>query len=589
MREAIPEPSADDQTSGTPAPPHLGDAPTEAVAASAPGDESSLLGRDIVGRYRITQRLGAGGMGTVYRAEHLALTKSVAIKVVQPRYGDDPAIAQRFVQEARAASALGHEHIVQILDFGEMEGGGSFLVMEYLEGEDLAETSGARGRWPGSGSLTWARRSPALAAAHGHGIIHRDIKPANCLRIARTGDPDFIKILDFGLAKVTLGEPDERSLTHTGMLLGTPGYIAPELYRGRRADHRVDLYALGALMYKLLTGELPAGVSDDPALTRSGAPAPLRALIERCLSDDPERRHPTAGDLAVELRAIPRVAGDAPTLLAPLGAASSGEAERTRPSVPGPSERPPSGARESTPFSLVTVERDGDRVRFSFGLPALLLLVALVAGVMWAVLRGPPEVPVSSDMSPKTETTEPAESDAAESAGRHARRVRHREGVVGAPTEGAGEGSTGAGEAATTSVDEAATSTTTGATTTTTGGAAGASGSGTTATTSGGPEEAGDEGSKVVVPARDGPPTGSTAALRRHLRSCGSSLITAELKVQWRSDYDGRTIPSSVEVEVIEGAKSPALIDCVTERTRDNPFAWTPNRPREVLVSFGGK
>src|SRR5690606_37964341 len=153
-------------------------------------------------------------------------------------------------------------------------------------------------------------------------------------------------------------------------------------------------YALGALMYKLLTGELPAGVDGDPALVRSGAPAALRALIERSLSDDPERRHPGAGELARELRAIPRVAGDAPTIRAAPASASAGDRPRS-----GDGSQTLAG-RGSTPFSsLVTVERDGDRVRFSLGLPAMGLLVALILGLVWMARQGP-EAPAPEGAPP---------------------------------------------------------------------------------------------------------------------------------------------------------------------------------------------
>jgi len=417
MREAVHDPAAAgiDEFSPTVAPTarrEPGDA-TEAATGVPRRDidagDDELLGQVLAERYRIERPLGAGGMGTVYVGTHLTLGRKVAIKVIQPRLGADARIAQRFVQEARAASAIGHEHIVQITDFGALPPrpgaageGGSFLVMEYLEGEDLAQTLRRDGPlpWPRvihiGEQIAWA-----LAAAHRHDIVHRDIKPANCYRVPREQDPDFIKVLDFGLAK-DLGEqrPDGEALTHTGMLLGTPGYIAPELYRGLKADHRVDIYALGALMHKLLTGELPPmGGGESDALPGLPAPDAVVAVLARALREAPDQRHGSAQELALALRALRRAAGDEPTLVG--GAASpdpntprAGErtpAPRLEPaSEPGPALREPT----PTPFaSLVTVERDGQKVRLSLGAPAFLMVMAVVGLTVYFLTRRAAEAP----------------------------------------------------------------------------------------------------------------------------------------------------------------------------------------------------
>ncbi|MFY0541609.1 serine/threonine-protein kinase [Nannocystis pusilla] len=338
-----------------------------------------MLGGVLAGRYRIDRRLGSGGMGAVYAGTHLLLDRPVAVKVIKPRFGDDPGIAQRFIQEARAASVIAHAHVVEITDFGETDGGTAFFVMERLEGEDLAATVTREG------PLAWQRVvhigeqiARALAAAHKHGVVHRDIKPANCFRLTRDDDPDYIKVLDFGLAKVVGGASrgEDASLTQTGALLGTPGYIAPELYRGLAADHRVDIYALGALMHKLLTGELPPmrlGSDDPTELALSAVPPGLQAILRRALADDPSARYPTAQAVATDLRHL--AAGTGVSL--------------------DPGSDPP-----ATSGPLLAVTHDARGLSFTIGAP---LLGALVLGLglfaFFSLRAGslpPPSPPASS-------------------------------------------------------------------------------------------------------------------------------------------------------------------------------------------------
>ena len=423
MREGVSKPEVGvDEFSPTVAPTSRPESSklTEAatgVPLRAEDTADTLVGAVLAERYRIERRVGAGGMGAVYVGIHLTLAKKVAVKVIQPRLGADETIAQRFIQEARAASAIGHEHIVQITDFGSTPEGGSFLVMEYLDGEDLSETL------RNSGPLPWQRVihlgeqiAWALAAAHKHGIVHRDIKPANCYRVPREHDQDFIKVLDFGLAKVMVDDRREgESLTHTGMLLGTPGYIAPELYRGLKADHRVDIYALGALMHKLLTGELPPMGGSDEGEPMRGIPAPdvVATVLGKALRENPEQRWSTAHELAQALRSIPRpTASDEPTLLQPITGGTSTSTRREPSGTTPVSARgePVSTAnlsvREPTPVSfssLVSVERDGQRVRLSLGIPALIMLVALVGGLVFFLTRADDrDAPGARDRSNKS-------------------------------------------------------------------------------------------------------------------------------------------------------------------------------------------
>ncbi|MEZ4453529.1 MAG: serine/threonine-protein kinase [Nannocystaceae bacterium] len=233
------------------------------VVASEPepapaGTSANLEGSLLLDRYQILSRLGAGGMGVVYLAEHITIKKRCAIKVLADEYAGKSDIVDRFLQEARAASMIAHENVVEITDFGKTPSGSVFFVMEMLAGEDLAGTLEREGPLPWErvrGMMIQICR--ALGAAHDKGIIHRDMKPENCFRIERSGSKDFIKVLDFGIAKVTGDEADGKGLTRTGMIFGTPEYMSPEQAQGVRVDHRADIYAVGIILYELLTGRVP--------------------------------------------------------------------------------------------------------------------------------------------------------------------------------------------------------------------------------------------------------------------------------------------------------------------------------------------
>jgi serine/threonine protein kinase len=223
------------------------------------GVVGDLVGTTLLGRYRVIKKLGEGGMGTVYLGEHATIGKKFAVKVLSYEYAHKDDLRERFLQEARAASMISQENVVEITDFGDTPDGSVFFIMEFLQGEDLSDTLKSQGRLP------WSRAKPimlqicrALAAAHDAGIIHRDMKPENCYRIARGSNEDFIKVLDFGIAKVTSEDESEgKGLTRTGMIFGTPEYMSPEQAQGARPDHRVDIYAVGVILYELLTGEVP--------------------------------------------------------------------------------------------------------------------------------------------------------------------------------------------------------------------------------------------------------------------------------------------------------------------------------------------
>ncbi len=214
--------------------------------------EDPLVGETLGGRYKILGRVGEGGMGIVYEAEHVIIEKRVALKVLRDDFSQKQDVVERFRQEAKSASRIGHEHIVEIYDFGETPSGQSYFVMEYLEGEDLANVLAREGTVSADRAVRIAVQCcKALGAAHAKGIVHRDMKPENIFLVHRDDEPDFVKIVDFGIAKMSdLDAGGEgRKLTKTGMIFGTPEYMSPEQAQGKPPDHRVDIYAMGVILY----------------------------------------------------------------------------------------------------------------------------------------------------------------------------------------------------------------------------------------------------------------------------------------------------------------------------------------------------
>ena len=221
--------------------------------------ERDLSGVVLGGRYRVLAQIGGGGMGTVHAGEHLEVGRKVAIKILLPEAVVRPALVERFRREARLTARIEHEHVVECLDVGVSEAGECFYVMEWLRGEDLQALL-RRERtltWPRARAIV-AQVCRALAAAHDRGVVHRDLKPGNIFLVQREDNPDFVKVLDFGIAKlVAADEAPAEALTRTGEVVGTTPYMAPELAAGEPFDHRVDVYAVGVILFQLLCGRLP--------------------------------------------------------------------------------------------------------------------------------------------------------------------------------------------------------------------------------------------------------------------------------------------------------------------------------------------
>ena len=280
-------------------------------------DSIAREGSLIAGKYRVENVLGHGGMGAVVAATHRRLGQRVAIKILYPSSARNPEAVARFLREAQAAAALQSEHVVRILDFGRHGDGLPFMVMEHLQGTNLADLLTARGTLPADEAIHYVMQaSEAVAEAHARGIVHRDIKPANLFLTARADGSPLIKVLDFGISKAEwlLGlagyNPD---LTATADTLGTPMYMSPEQVRStKNVTVRTDIWALGVVLYELLAGVPPFWADSLPALSakivadpatplsqrRNDLPAGLDAVVLGCLEKDPDRRPASILELA---------------------------------------------------------------------------------------------------------------------------------------------------------------------------------------------------------------------------------------------------------------------------------------------------
>ena len=297
----------------------IGAAPTPAAGTPGLGE---VIGQTLGGRYLVTRKIGQGGMGAVYEATHTLIGKRVAVKVLLEKYAQREAIVKRLKQEAQLASSVGNEHIIDITDFGSTEDGRTFVVMEFLDGESLAECLGRETQLPEQRILRIASQAcSALAAAHAKGVVHRDIKPENLFLLKRK-DQDFVKVVDFGISKSLRASSEEEEttrLTQTGMVLGTPLYMSPEQARGDdELDQRVDVYALGVIMYEAAAGRVPfIGNNYLSVISQvlNEEPKPLRelrpelseefdAVVMKAMSKDVKERYASANDMLADVTSL---------------------------------------------------------------------------------------------------------------------------------------------------------------------------------------------------------------------------------------------------------------------------------------------
>jgi tRNA A-37 threonylcarbamoyl transferase component Bud32 len=292
---------------------------TQPAMESAVQRQDPLIGQVLDGRYRIESLLGEGGMGIVYKAVHTALNKPLAIKVLRQEVSKNEQIVARFKQEAQSASQIGNQHIIDISDFGALPDGSTYFVMEFLNGRSL---TGAleQGRFTPERTIYIAKQlCKALGAAHEIGIVHRDMKPDNVQLVQRGDDEDFVKVLDFGIAKVG---GTQSKLTQAGQVFGTPHYMSPEQCAGTAVDHRTDIYAVGVMLYEMATGKVPFDADhlmgiltkhlyENPIPPHElpppvNVPPAMEAVILKCLAKKPEQRYSSMSELLDDLEALER-------------------------------------------------------------------------------------------------------------------------------------------------------------------------------------------------------------------------------------------------------------------------------------------
>ncbi|MEZ4426489.1 MAG: protein kinase [Nannocystaceae bacterium] len=291
------------------------------VLAEKTPDHITFVGVDLDDKYKIIRPIGKGGMGTIFLGEHTGIGKRVAIKLLSSKYSGNEQVIQRFLQEARSAARIRHKNVVEIYDCGRTSEGLPFFAMELLHGIDIRRMMKQTGPLPWPRALRLMRQiCAALEAAHQAGIVHRDMKPGNCFVVDDGEEPDVVKVLDFGIAKVLSDDDSEQELTHTGMVMGTAHYMSPEQARSEALDKRADVYSAGVILYQLLTGKLPYEgkgfmgtlskhlTEPIPSLIAAAegraVPRALEAVIQKVLAKDRDERYQSAAEFAAALDEI---------------------------------------------------------------------------------------------------------------------------------------------------------------------------------------------------------------------------------------------------------------------------------------------
>jgi serine/threonine-protein kinase len=396
---------------------HDPEVPCTAIA----GDDGGRAGETVGERYELLRLLGAGGMGAVYEARHKLIGRRCAVKLLHPQYARQAPMLTRFQREARAAASLENEHIAAVTDFGFAGDGVPFLVMERLEGEDLAALLAREGPQPVARAVALvAQACRGLAAAHANDIVHRDLKPANLFLTRRSDGADLVKVLDFGIAKLLDADETGAAITGTGKLLGTACYMPPEQAKGESdIDHRADIYALGAILYELVTAtKAHPGTNYNAVLfhiltqtvaplrgLRPDLPAGLDAVVERAMAHDRGDRFARVTDLH---DALARFAGT-PVASVPARAAAPAPPP---PITPAPTVATPVTADGRAAAGTGSAAPRPRRSRRGIGV-AVAVVAAVAAAAAAVVVVARPRAPVSPPpqaASPPASKTEPGET-----------------------------------------------------------------------------------------------------------------------------------------------------------------------------------
>src|SRR5580704_7805809 len=362
----------------------------------APVQEGEILD----GKYRVDRVLGVGGMGIVVAATHVALNQRVAIKFLLPAALGNAQIIERFAREARAAVQIHSEHVARVIDVGTLPTGSPYMVMEFLEGNDLAEAVEKGGAMPIARAVSYVLQAcEALAEAHALGIVHRDLKPANLFLARRPGRDSIVKVLDFGISKTN--EKGPSGLTQTSAVMGSPYYMAPEqMMSSKDVDARADIWALGIILYELLAGAPPFVAETMPeivfmvtqrdppplATKRPDLPVALADIVARCLIRDPTQRYANVARLA--------------SALAPFGPPRSEISVERIARVLGASAPPPPdfAAKASAPMQATSStwasSQSGARTPSKTRMVAIagaIVVACLGVGIAWRALRSSSE------------------------------------------------------------------------------------------------------------------------------------------------------------------------------------------------------
>jgi eukaryotic-like serine/threonine-protein kinase len=358
------------------------------------------VGEVLAGKYKVEKVLGAGAMGVVVSARHLDLQQTVALKFMLPSALPDQAAGDRFLREAQAAGRLRGEHVARVMDFGRLEGGAPYIVMEFLEGENLEEVLNREGPFPVSLAAFYiAQACEGMAEAHAQGIVHRDLKPQNLFLTKRPDGSPLVKVLDFGISKLQ-GDVSSVSATQSTAVMGSPAYMSPEQARSaKKVDARGDIYSLGAILYQLVSGFLPyaaesvagmlvAIVSEPPIPLRDvlpDVPLDFETLVLQCLEKDREKRPQTARELGAALSSFSsqrtslwdhdteRVTGQNLGAQAAKAVVKAGVITTMEPS--SRPNQPPGDAKIQTPKLAASLEPASSRSR-----------VAVLGGAAFAIL-----------------------------------------------------------------------------------------------------------------------------------------------------------------------------------------------------------
>ena len=355
----------------------------QTLRSAAPA--SDLVGQVVADRYHVVKKLGEGGMGQVYLAEHVKMGRRSAIKVMNPSMVHDPDAVARFNREAANASRITHPNVCAIYDFGETPDGLIYLAMEFIEGEPLTDVLERVGALPlPRATAIFLQTADALQAAHDLGIVHRDLKPDNIMLTERKGGGDTVKVVDFGIAKAVGGDTAGQKVTKTGLVLGTPEFMSPEQLSGDQLDGRSDLYSLALVFYRMLTGELPfqatsvqetmiKRLTDEPAKLAAARPdlsfpAGLQPVLDTALARTPTERYQTVAKFAADVAAV-------------TGRPTSGAVPHTR------SRSDPDAKTQLLDTSAGATQRIAAKKRSL--VPAVIGVVAILgAGGAWVVING---------------------------------------------------------------------------------------------------------------------------------------------------------------------------------------------------------